>query len=271
MASNKDIVLRQGHAGPKDIVLRPGVVADAVAPTTIYLYQGHATPGTIVLRPTTRVAVSGDAILAGTAAVIFGQLGSLAASFTVIGSATVTFGQSGLLASDSELVDDASLVFGQGGEMQAAAEIAGTAEIAFDLIGDFTAQEGASVRQLGDDALYRSKRPIVTIRPKIERDLDDVIETLEAIPESDRPPAKREAIRAARAVLKAVEAPEAYRAKLATIDLSLARAARAAAVHQGITAALATAAAELQSLTEELERKRLQRHRNEAIIWLLAA
>ncbi len=49
MADQKRITLRQGHATPKNIILRALPAADAAATTTIYLYQGHATPRNIIL------------------------------------------------------------------------------------------------------------------------------------------------------------------------------------------------------------------------------
>ncbi len=48
--TQKDIKLYQGHASPKDIVLRPLEAAPLAASTTIYLYQGAATAQNVVLR-----------------------------------------------------------------------------------------------------------------------------------------------------------------------------------------------------------------------------
>lgn len=50
MADQKEIVLRQGDASPKDIVLYDLPAATPSSGTTIYLYQGDATPKDIVLR-----------------------------------------------------------------------------------------------------------------------------------------------------------------------------------------------------------------------------
>lgn len=49
MAGQRDITLYQGHATPKDIILRALPVASTTS-TTIWLVQGHATPKDIILR-----------------------------------------------------------------------------------------------------------------------------------------------------------------------------------------------------------------------------
>jgi hypothetical protein len=235
---------RVGASPSVRLILEDVLLAEAVA--TI---SGSAT---FAFTPSAQINGLGD--VAGAATIVFAPSGAVFGLGDIAGSTVLAFVPLGVVMGLGNVLGAATLFFSPSGALEN---------------GEQGEQQSAAL--LGDDASSRSKRPIVTIRPKIERDLDDALETLEAIPESDRPPAKREAIRAARTILKAVEAPPAYRAKLAAIDLTLARAARAAAVHQGISAALASAAADLQSLTEELERKRLQRRRNEAIIWLLAA
>lgn len=50
MADQKEIVLRQGSASPKDIVLYELPVVIASGGTTIYLYAGNVTAKDIVLR-----------------------------------------------------------------------------------------------------------------------------------------------------------------------------------------------------------------------------
>lgn len=60
MADQRKITLRQGHATPKNIVLRELPVATPHPGTKIYLYVGHANPKNIILRdPTTLVIVGG--------------------------------------------------------------------------------------------------------------------------------------------------------------------------------------------------------------------
>jgi len=53
VAGQYDIVLYEGHATPKDIVLR-SLPTVAIVSTVIYLVAGHATPNDIVLRDVTQ-------------------------------------------------------------------------------------------------------------------------------------------------------------------------------------------------------------------------
>lgn len=61
MADQNKITLRQGHATPKNVILRDLPVADAPTGTTIYLYENHATPNTVILRDPTELDGGGPA------------------------------------------------------------------------------------------------------------------------------------------------------------------------------------------------------------------
>lgn len=58
MAGQRDVSLYEGHATPKDIILRALPLA-AVVSTSIYLYEGHASPNDIILRDPTVAAGGG--------------------------------------------------------------------------------------------------------------------------------------------------------------------------------------------------------------------
>lgn len=59
MTDQRRVVLRSGHATPKNIVVYALPVADASAGTTIYLTEFHATPKNIILRNPTAAPVAG--------------------------------------------------------------------------------------------------------------------------------------------------------------------------------------------------------------------
>jgi hypothetical protein len=88
------------------------------------------------LRDTTYTPVAPPSgILAGTAAITFGQSGLLAARGALAGSAAITFGESGLLTARGALAGTAAITFGQSGLLAARGALAGSAAITFGQTG----------------------------------------------------------------------------------------------------------------------------------------
>lgn len=75
MAGQKDIILRQGDATAKDIILRELPAADAPASLTLWMFAGDATPKDIILRDPTATPVDPG----GSATIASAGIGSTAA------------------------------------------------------------------------------------------------------------------------------------------------------------------------------------------------
>jgi hypothetical protein len=122
----------------------------------------------------------------------------------------------------------------------------------------------------GDDAFSR-KRPIVTLRPKIEREIDAVLEIVEAAQVSQRTGQRRKTVKEAVRLISAIDAPPVYAEALASIAKVLASASKASAIHEGIQSAVDTAAHEIETVLAKMEAKRLKNRREEEMLvpWLL--
>ena len=116
-------------------------------------------------------------------------------------------------------------------------------------------------------------RPLPYIRPKIERDLDDVIELIDEVSEERRVSENKETIRATIAAIKAIEMPKAYQSEMAGIKTALTKALRHAAKHEGIKTATEKVSVDLNAIVAALEKRRKQQRREEEefIIWLLSS
>jgi hypothetical protein len=140
---------------------------------------------------------------------------------------------------------------------------------------DIAAFEGSAAASTkpdrGDASGKTHVRRLILIRPKPERQLDEVLEEVQAAANAERPRDKRERVKAARALLKAIAPLPSLAPAFAAIDAGLAQAARAAGVHQGFAARLMVLEARIDELAAGLERARLKRKRDEeALIWLTA-
>ena len=122
----------------------------------------------------------------------------------------------------------------------------------------------------GDYPKHRGVKPIVRIRPKAERELDDVLEIVETISEGNRVTENKKAVKTALAAVKTIEVQDVYAAPLASITKALAKVARNAAKHEGIQAAASKIATEIDNLVASMEarRKRQRREEEELILWL---
>lgn len=146
MADQKKITLRPFHASPKTIVVNALPVATPSSGTTIHLYEFHATAKTVVLRdPTaTPVVSSTGAVFSGTAAMVFGQSGSLFAPSEFAGSTSLTLGQTGDLDAPTSMSGTATTTFSQTGDLSAPSVLAGSAPLTFDQQGTFNAAAGGA-------------------------------------------------------------------------------------------------------------------------------
>jgi len=61
VADQREIVLRQGDATPKDIILREMPAAAAATPTTVWMFEGDSTPKDIILRNPLETPTTGGA------------------------------------------------------------------------------------------------------------------------------------------------------------------------------------------------------------------
>jgi hypothetical protein len=123
----------------------------------------------------------------------------------------------------------------------------------------------------GDDALRR-KRPVIVVRPKVERELEEILELVEDVEPQNRTSVKRAAIKQAREAFRAVEIPSGFEQASQAISAALARVSRAAGELQGFQAAAMVAAQQIEALIAEMERKRIRRRREEEIVvsWFLS-
>jgi len=124
----------------------------------------------------------------------------------------------------------------------------------------------------GDDGAGRHKgvRPIVRVRPKVERDLDDALEIIETIAPARRVKQNKAAAVEAIAAIKAADVPVSFAVPIENIQKALKRLSRNTAKHEGMEIAAMRIASELEAVIAEMERKRKRRQRDEqAIIWLL--
>jgi ribosome-associated translation inhibitor RaiA len=122
----------------------------------------------------------------------------------------------------------------------------------------------------GDDA-YFNRRPIVSIRPKAEREVDAVLEIIETAQVTQRTGQRRKTVKEAVERISVISAPPMYQEALASIEKMLVSASRAAAIHEGVQAAIDKAAVDLQAILEKMETRRLKKRREEEILvsWLL--
>ena len=149
------------------------------------------------------------------------------------------------------------------------------------MIGDVTLDASATISQpagaasanKGDDASseHRGVKPIVRIRPKIERDLDDALEIIETIAPERRVKENKLAAKTALAAIRAVEIPISFMEPIGKIEKSLKRLVRDTAKHEGMEETAMQIAGELEAVIAEMQRrrKRRQREEEEIVLWLL--
>lgn len=241
-------------------------------------------------------AVAGNADFVGSATLVFGQSGVFAARAAFVGSTPVAFSQSGAFRGGASLSGTSTIAFSQSGTLRsgaglqgatalsftqlgdfvagaggANANFVGTSTIIFGQSGDFVAGQGSQGQNKGDDAALRRKKPIIIVRPKVEVELEEALETLETVRPSDRVASNKAKVRKALQTVKAIEAPPSYANAIANIEANLKAVSRATAKHEGMMNALLTVAMEMQNLIAEMQRNRAQqRKRNmEKLLWLL--
>ena len=123
----------------------------------------------------------------------------------------------------------------------------------------------------GDYPRHRGVKPIVRIRPKAERELDDVLELVETVSDANRVSENKKTIKAAIASIQKIEAPEPYAPAIQAIQKALVKVSRKTAKHEGLQAATATIAGDLDALIAKMQRrrKRQMREEEEVVIWVL--
>jgi uncharacterized linocin/CFP29 family protein len=128
-------------------------------------------------------------------------------------------------------------------------------------------QQGAVSASLGDDA----RGPVLYRRPKVERELEAVLEAVEQTPVNERTTVKRKAVKDAREAVRAIEAPVDMRPAFEAISQALSALSRKAAEYEAFRDAQMRVAVMIESAIAEMERKRLKRRREEELLvtWLL--
>lgn len=216
------------------------------------------------------------ASMSGAATATFTQAGAFRGASNFAGASTVVFDQSGIFRGASSFAGNTTVTFDQTGDFVAGAAapgavFEGSASITFDQSGDFTAGE-ARINK-GDDASvkHRGVKPIVRIRPKIERDLDDALEIIETIAPERRVKENKLAAKTALAAIRAVEIPISFMEPVGKIEKSLKRLVRDTAKHEGMEETAMQIAGELEAVIAEMQRrrKRRQREEEEIVLWLL--
>ncbi|MEQ1519728.1 MAG: hypothetical protein ABL936_00485 [Aestuariivirga sp.] len=155
----------------------------------------------------------------------------------------------------------------------AAASTATIGDVALDASAAISQPGAATTANKGDDASseHRGVKPIVRIRPKIERDLDDALEIIETIAPERRVKENKLAAKTALAAIRAVEIPISFAEPIDKIEKSLKRLVRDTAKHEGMEETAMQIAAELEAVIAEMQRrrKRRQREEEEIVLWLL--
>lgn len=130
------------------------------------------------------------------------------------------------------------------------------------------------VTNKGDDAdgrKHRGVRPIVRVRPKVERDLDDALEIIETVASEKRPKENRVIVKTALAAVREVQIPISFEEPIAKITQGLEKLSRRTFKKYGdMQKAAMRVADELEAVIAEMESQRKRRQREEeAIFWLL--
>jgi hypothetical protein len=121
----------------------------------------------------------------------------------------------------------------------------------------------------GDD-VYRGTKPVVYHKTKVERQLDQVLETVENIRIDAKTSVKRQAVKQAREAARAVDVSPDYTGALQAIVADLSQLSRAAAEYETFRDAANAIAAQIEAVMAEMERKRIKRRREEELLiaWL---
>ena len=135
------------------------------------------------------------------------------------------------------------------------------------------AGDGTAVVISGDGASIRGTRPIVTVKPRPEEQLEDVLELVEEITPANRTSIKRKAVKDAREAFRAVEVPPDYSGASQAILAALSKASRAAGEYQAFQDAIEQVAQQIEAMRAEIaaaeQRRRLKRRREEEmLVWL---
>jgi hypothetical protein len=138
------------------------------------------------------------------------------------------------------------------------------------LAAEISAVADVAIKPSGDD-VSRFKKPIIIVRPKVEAELEEALETLEDIRPSGRVSENKKKVRKALQTVKAIQAPPSYASAIANIETSLKAVSCATAKHQGMVNSLMVVAMKMQNLIAEMQRERARRQQrdNEALLWLI--
>jgi hypothetical protein len=123
---------------------------------------------------------------------------------------------------------------------------------------------------VGDVKRHRGVRPIVSVRPKVERDLDDALEIIETIAPDKRVKENKTAAKTALAAIREVQIPISFAEPIEKIERALKQLARKTAKHEGMQQAAMRVAADLEAVIAAMERRRKRDEKDmEALKWLL--
>lgn len=110
----------------------------------------------------------------------------------------------------------------------------------------------------------------IKVRPKVERDLDDALESIETITPERRVKENKTAAKTALAAVREVQIPSSFTEPIDKIEKALKQLSRKTAKHEGMQQAAMKIAGELEAVIAEMERRRKRQQREEdEIFWLL--
>lgn len=221
---------------------------------------------------TNAATITGVGSLSGDATFAFANSGTLTGIGAVSGSTGLDFASSGTVLGIGSVSGNTTLDFAQSGTAAAAGsnDVSGNTGLDFGLSGTLTPQAG-SIQADGDiGARLSRKKPLVFIRPKAERELDDILEIIDSVSESDRVSENKRKLKQAKALIQKVDVPEQYQEPVEIVKKSIISLAREAAVHEGLKTKLMTASLQIEAIVAAMEQQRKRRKRDEEVIaWLV--
>lgn len=138
---------------------------------------------------------------------------------------------------------------------------------------DYYVEPPAQTQSRGDDAAggHKGVRPRPYIRPKVERDLDEILTAIDEIADTDRASVNKIKLKAVIQAVRKVDPPTDYKPATNAIEKALKSLAKAANKQKISAEAKTRISLDLEMLVSELERKRKRRQRDEeSIAWLLS-